>query len=77
MIKVYTKHNCPQCKMLKTQLDTNNIEYQEINIDEQPEFRDYLKERGWQAAPVVESEIADFAGFNPKEIRELIKAYKQ
>ena len=55
----------------------NDINFQEINIDENPEYRPYLKERGWQAAPVIESDIVDFAGFNPQELRKLINHYKK
>ena len=77
MIKVYSKNNCPQCKMVKKQLTMNDINFQEINIDENPEYRPYLKDRGWQSAPVVESEIVDFAGFNPQELRKLINHYKK
>ena len=77
MIKVYSKNNCSQCKMVKKQLTMNDIDFQEINIDENPEYRTYLKERGWQAAPVVESEVVNFAGFNPQELRKLINHYKK
>ena len=33
MITVYSKNDCPACKMLKKQLDSNAIAYQEINVD--------------------------------------------
>ena len=77
MITVYSKNNCIQCKMVKRQLTANNIDFQEINVDEQPEYAQYLKDHGWKAAPVVESEIGDFSGNRPDKVRELIKHYKK
>ena len=38
MVTIYSKNNCVQCKMTKRFLDTNHVEYREINLDEQPEY---------------------------------------
>ena len=46
MVTVYSKNNCVQCKMTKRFLDSNNVEYKEINLDEQPEYIDQVKELG-------------------------------
>ena len=43
MVTVYSKNNCVQCKMTKRFLDSNNIAYREINLDEQPEFIEQVK----------------------------------
>ena len=37
MIKVYSKHNCVQCEMTKEFLKQNNVEFEEINIEENEE----------------------------------------
>ena len=34
MLTIYSKNNCPQCKMVKRWLDNKNVEYNEINIEE-------------------------------------------
>ena len=44
MVTVYSKNNCVQCKMTKRFLDSNNVAYREINLDEQPEYIDQVKE---------------------------------
>ena len=41
MVTVYSKNNCVQCKMTKRFLDSNNVAYREINLDEQPESVSY------------------------------------
>ena len=46
MVTIYSKNNCVQCKMTKRFLDTNHVEYREINLDEQPEFIDHVKDLG-------------------------------
>ena len=43
MVTVYSKNNCVQCKMTKRFLDSNNVAYREINLDEQPEYSIKLK----------------------------------
>ncbi len=35
MVTIYSKNNCVQCKMTKRFLDTNHVEYREINWDSQ------------------------------------------
>lgn len=37
MIKVYSKHNCMQCEMTKEFLKQHNVEFEEINIEENEE----------------------------------------
>jgi hypothetical protein len=41
MITIYSKNDCVQCKMTKKFLDQHKVEYNEINLDEQPEFIDH------------------------------------
>lgn len=71
MITVYSKNNCMQCKMVKKWLTEHNTDFTEINIEEQPEFVQTVKDMGFLAAPVVvKGEIA-FSGFNPSKLAEI------
>lgn len=72
MITVYSKNNCMQCKMTKKFLEQNGADYQEINIDEQPEKIEYVKSLGFAAAPVIESGETVFSGFQPAKLKALI-----
>ena len=60
MVTVYSKNNCVQCKMTKRFLDSNNVAYREINLDEQPEYIDQVKELGFSAAPVIKHQQKSF-----------------
>ena len=44
-IKLFSKNNCMQCKMAKRFLSDNHISFEEINIDNQPEAIEFLKEQ--------------------------------
>ena len=57
--------------MTKRFLDSNNITYQEINLDEQPEYIEHVKELGFNAAPVIETPTEVFSGFQPGKLKQL------
>lgn len=74
-ITLYTKDNCPQCKMTKRFLNEKSINVNnEINVDMNPEFIDILKEKGFKSLPVLIEENTNFTikGFNPTLLRQLI-----
>ena len=71
MVTIYSKNNCVQCKMTKRFLDTTQVEYREINLDEQPEYIDHVKNLGFNAAPVVQTQTEAFSGFQPAKLKKL------
>ena len=71
MTTVYTKNNCVQCDMTKRLMDKVGIEYDTVNISENPEALDKLIQLGYRAAPVVITENDSWAGFNPDKIADL------
>lgn len=75
MITIYTKNNCAQCKMAKKIMDRSGVEYEEINIDKNPDYIPFLKEKGIASAPVIfYGNDEDFiVGFQPEKIKKLAK----
>jgi len=71
MTTVYTKDNCVQCDMTKRLMDKVGIEYDVVNISQNPEALDKLIELGYRAAPVVITDEDSWAGFNPDKIADL------
>ena len=68
----YTKKDCIQCKMTRSLLDERGIYYQEINLDNNPEYIDYIKdELGFMAAPVVKTDTDAWSGFRPGKIKAI------
>ena len=48
MIKVYSKPKCVQCEMTKKFLEANNVEFEEINVEENEEALELIKMHGFQ-----------------------------
>ena len=71
MTSVYTKDNCVQCDMTKRLMDKIGVEYDTVNISENPEALDKLIELGYRAAPVVITSEESWAGFQPDKITAL------
>ena len=46
-ITLFSKNNSMQCKMTKKFLEKEGADFEEINIDEQPEKIDYVKSLGF------------------------------
>lgn len=73
---VYSKSACMQCKMVKNWLTDRGIEFEEINLDEQPEYRTTLTNLGLKSAPIThvvlnENEDKYILGFAISELREV------
>ncbi|GKQ42445.1 NrdH-redoxin [Companilactobacillus sp. RD055328] len=72
-IVVYSKNNCMQCKMTKRYLSEHNVNFQEINVSNEPEAIDYLKGLGYQSVPVVMQNDNDpIVGFRPDALKGLV-----
>ena len=71
MTTVYTKDNCVQCDMTKRLMDKIGIEYDVVNISNDPEALDKLVQLGYRAAPVVITDNDSWAGFQPDRIADL------
>lgn len=61
-----------QCKMTKKFLEQNGADFQEINIDEQPDKVEYVKSLGFTSAPVIEAGEVVFSGFQPAKLKEIL-----
>ncbi len=53
-VVIYTSNTCAYCRTTKQYLDKKDVNYEEINVDEQPDRRQELVEMsGQMAVPVV------------------------
>lgn len=71
MTTVYTKPACVQCDMTKRYLDKAGIEYDTVDITQDPTALDMILGMGFSSAPVVISENGSWAGFQPDRLNEL------
>ena len=53
MITVYSKNHCPYCDQAKNYLKNKNISYREINIEQDPEAREFIQRQGLRTVPQI------------------------
>jgi len=71
-ITVYTKPACVQRNATFKALDKRGIEYQKIDVTENPEAREYVMSLGYLGAPVVYvSPTVHWSGFRPDRLARL------
>jgi len=72
-VTVYSKNNCVQCTATKRLLDKTGIDYTEVNIETDAAAYAFVKELGFQAAPVVMIDGTEdaWSGFIPERITAL------
>lgn len=72
-LELYTKNNCIQCKMTKSFLTQHHISFEEKNINTNPEYIDYLKDKGFHTVPVLEEDNqAIIRGFRPDLLKKIV-----
>ncbi len=72
MVTVYTKEDCNPCKATKRRLVKRGINFQEVDIEANPEALDRIKELGYLGVPVVVTPESDWNGFKPDLIDALV-----
>ena len=70
-VTVYSKDHCRQCRGVKRWLKSNGIAFNEINVSEQPEYIQEVKDLGFSSLPVIKSGDFVFSGFDVPKLNEL------
>ncbi|MBB4071048.1 glutaredoxin-like protein NrdH [Leucobacter sp. OH2974_COT-288] len=70
-ITVYTKPSCVQCTATYRALDSKGIEYNVLDLSEDQDALQTVKELGYLQAPVVVTDEDHWSGFRPDKIEEL------
>ena len=77
MITVYSKPNCVLCEMTKEFLKANKVEFEEINVEENEEALEIIKEKGFKQLPVVivsnKGFVFEFSGFQIDFLEGLVE----
>ena len=71
---VYSSNSCPNCVNLKKALETKGIEYQELNISEQPEHAVELREKGFRQLPVINNDGDWMSGFTRSNFEKVVQS---
>src|SRR5688500_14184539 len=70
-ITVYTKPACVQCNATYRALDSKGIEYEVLDVSQDPAALEQVKALGYLQAPVVITDEDHWSGFRPDKIDEL------
>jgi glutaredoxin-like protein NrdH len=70
-VTVYTLPACVQCDSTKRMMQRNQIEYDEVDMSQDPVALDMVKTLGYTAAPVVVSGEVHWSGFRMDRIQSL------
>lgn len=65
MITVYSKESCAFCEQAKQYLESNNIEYTEVDIENNKKAREWILEQGHRSVPqiYIDNELIE-GGYN-------------
>ena len=66
MIKVYTTDSCPWCDKVKTYLKSQNLEYTELNV--QDDMEEMIKKSRQMGVPVLDINDNIIIGFDKPAI---------
>jgi glutaredoxin-like protein NrdH len=70
-VTVYTLPACVQCDSTKRMLQRNDIDYQEVDMSQDPVALEMVKTMGYTAAPVVVAGDDHWSGFRLDRIQAL------
>jgi glutaredoxin 3 len=72
-MKIYTSPSCSHCQALKAYLKSKSIEFKEVDITiDQDAFSKAVTKSGRVEVPLIEYKDKYLAGFDIKEIEELL-----
>lgn len=75
MVTVYSKPNCPHCNIVKANFKKHNVQFNEVNIAEDAEALNLIKQQGFTAAPVVMDGEDSFSGADAQGIARFAKKH--
>ena len=70
-VKLYTTPNCVQCMMTAKEFDKLGIQYEKIDLTNEPDKLAEFKEMGYLSAPIVTTDTKIWSGFRLDKIRGL------
>ena len=57
MLTMYSKNNCSYCVKLKNQLDLWGVQYEEVNIEQDTNAKNFVVEQGHRTVPILYNEL--------------------
>lgn len=71
-VTVYTLPSCQQCEMTKKMLVRGAVDFDVVDISEDPEAAEYVRGLGYTSAPIVVAGEHHWSGFRHGALQNLI-----
>ncbi|WP_433745713.1 glutaredoxin family protein [Falsibacillus pallidus] len=72
-VTVYTTNRCPYCVMIKNFLKDQNVNFKEVNVEENPELmKQLIQKTGQMGVPQTEINGQWVLGFDPNKIMAIL-----
>lgn len=71
-VVIYTSNTWPHCHTAKDYLAENDVDFEERNVQKDPEARKELMAKGIMAVPVIQIEEELITGFDKDRVDELL-----
>jgi glutaredoxin 3 len=72
-VTIYSTSTCPYCTMAKEFFKENNVEFEEVNLTENPDRAgEMIEKSGQNGVPVIDIDGKIIIGFNEPAIREAL-----
>jgi glutaredoxin-like protein NrdH len=71
MVTVYTLPACVQCESTKKFLKKNDVPFEVVDLSQDENAMNLVKNLGYQAAPVVVAGEKHWSGFQPDKLNAL------
>lgn len=74
MIKIYGRPECSNCQKTKRILEARNCEYEWINVDEDPELLQWIRENGFTPLPMIEANGKRWNGLDINRLNAYVQS---
>ncbi len=71
-VTIFTSSTCPHCKTAKDYLKEKGVEFEERNVQNDPEARKELIQKGYMGVPVIVVGEEEIQGFDKSRLDELL-----
>ena len=72
MIKIYSKANCAYCVQAKALLDSKNIQFIELRVDQDQTAREFIVGLGHRTVPQIFKDDQHIGGYT--ELRQFLES---
>ncbi|HLD80925.1 MAG TPA: glutaredoxin domain-containing protein [archaeon] len=73
-VKIYTTSTCPYCVMTKQFFKANNVKYDEVNVEGNPQAqKDLIEKSGQMGVPVIDVDGKIIVGYDQPALKKALK----